>query len=256
MVRIGYLVIAILSAATPVSAAVIPLSAQRTVRVAAETIDMTTNTRAQDGDEQSSMDRGAFDSTLSARVNGSGASASQSSSITPQQVTAVGSSGAGAIAFPGDFSSGGHASSRLHYEFSVEVDTPYTIEGAVKGKSGAQFVTSHDTRISLSSADAEEPIFFVTSLILTDADVWEGNDTVNFSHMGMLSPGTYTLDAIADADADLLRFSSGEMQESGSYQFTVSFVPEPTAAVGLLAALPLVVAIYRRSARKPTNVII
>ena len=232
--------------ATPSTAAVTPLSVQRVVRVDAEFKKLPDGPLQEDAGERTSVEYGAFDNAIQVKVGSVSGRASQTSSVSPQQVSVVGSGRASVISFPLETTGGAFAASTLHYEFSVDVDTPYVIDGYVQGVGlfGVKNPFAIDTRVTLRSAD--QVMFHVTSQTVTEAELIAAG-AVSFHEVGTLSPGVYTLDSIAEQD---LLIATDKTQD-GSYSFTLTFVPEPTSlACTLVVTLPLIVPSCRRMVRR------
>ena len=245
MSRETVIVLSVLALVSPSVAAVTPLSIQRVVRVSVESESFPDRPFEHDEDDRSSIEFGSFENSLQVEVSGAGATAKQTSSVSPQQVSASGFAKANAFSIPGDITSAATAASTLRYEFSVDVDTPYQLEGYVQGILESTAVLPIDSHITLS--DVDEVLFNVTSAIFTEPELRQGMDTVHFSYAGTLSPGVYTIDAIADQE---LR-RGAERVQTGSYEFTLTFVPEPTSITSmLLGTLWLAVARRRRIAMR------
>ncbi|MCA9170623.1 MAG: hypothetical protein KDB23_23250 [Planctomycetales bacterium] len=240
MKRCALVVAYALFVSAPSLAAVTPIGLQRVVRVSAHT-EIVDGPTEEGADERVSSEFGLFNEGLELKVSDAGGSASQVSTVSPQQITATGHAAAGAYTQTGDIYSAASAASLLHYEFLVDGDTQFTIVGQVQGH--GQFPPLYvpvDSRVTLSRG-AEE-LFFVTTGNLPEYEL-DDNDIVSFEHVGMLAPGNYALDATVD---QVLRWGS-EGGKGGSFQFTLTFVPEPHCIdCVLLGAMTCVVVGRRR----------
>ncbi len=228
---------------------IIPVSTERTL-----SYEISVSELGQPGQSDTQTvtgpETGAWSRTISGRLNPAvftflqaGAEAEQSSSITPQQITAStrirlirqqdGSNGLGATV--------SRARSALRFTFDVTTPTPVVFDASV---SRGDFINEWGI-VAILQRSAPG----VTENIAIAADPrWWPNQRLTAHYEGTLQPGRYMVEAVAAAG--ISDPSRGALRDLAfSADMSLTFIPAPTPALALAAAGVLVSMRRRRDPR-------
>ncbi|MEX0676189.1 MAG: PEP-CTERM sorting domain-containing protein, partial [Pirellulales bacterium] len=192
--------------------------------------DFSANDWAGGGEYDAFISAGSFFST--------GANASQISNIpTPIGETISGTGAASVNARPSlPHVARVEAFSFLEVEFTLDSPQPYQLTGTLQSFSVA---LSHDPYTALAQVE----LFGNTGL------VWDLTENGDFLISGVLDAGFYRLRALARAvDLDVPNHESGSA--SASFDFELTFVPEPAAILMIVPACAFLIWARRRTPRR------